>query len=245
MKILSVDIETRPNLAHVWRLWDENVGLDQLLEPVEMICFAAKWQHETKTRFKSTHKDGRQAMVEAAWALLDEADVVVHYNGRTFDVPHLNREFITAGLNPPSPFKQLDLYWAVKKNFSFPSYKLAYVGPALGLGEKVDHEGHKLWVSCMAGDAAAWKRMRAYNEQDVLLVERLYDRLLPWISNHPSYGAMTGDDVCPNCGSDDLARDGFAYTKVGKFQQYRCRRCSKYSRSTKRVEGTKVTEVVR
>ncbi len=48
MKILTIDIETSPNLAHVWGLWNQNVGLPQLLEPTQMISFAAKW-YETKS----------------------------------------------------------------------------------------------------------------------------------------------------------------------------------------------------
>lgn len=244
LQVLTIDIETAPNLAHVWGLWNQNVAPKQLLESTEVLCWAAKWRHETEVMFKSVHHDGRDEMINEVWNLLNRAHAVVHYNGRSFDVPHLNREFVRAGYVPPSPYKQIDLYIACKKNFAFPSHRLAYIGPSLELGDKTEHEGHELWLKCMAGDSAAWGRMREYNIQDVVLTEKLYERILPWIPGHPSYGALLAEDVCPTCGSDDLALNGFAYTKTGKFRQYRCKDCGKHSRSTRRVSSTGVTESV-
>ena len=97
MRRLTIDIETRPNLAHVWGLWDQNVGINQLIEPVEMICFAAKWYHQKSVEFYSVHHDGIDVMRAQAYRLLNEADVIIHYNGRSFDIPHLNRELILGG----------------------------------------------------------------------------------------------------------------------------------------------------
>ena len=245
MRVLLIDIETSPNLAHVWGLWNNNVSLNQLMESTEMLCFAAKWLGAESTTFSSSHQDGREGMVRYAWHLLDQADVVMHYNGKSFDVPHLNREFIEAGLAPPSPFKQVDLLLAVRKNFRFPSNKLQYVSTKLGLAGKAGHEGHDLWVKCMAGDAAAWKRMEAYNRQDVILLEQLYQKLLPWVPTLPNRH-LYGDTGCPACGAEgSLVRNGYAYTGVSRYQQYRCSDCGTYFRPTKRIDGVGLAQVVR
>lgn len=243
MKVLLLDIETSPCLADVWGLWEQNIGLNQLRESTEMLSFAAKWLGVHGTGFWSVNNVGKEAMVQVAHELLDLADVVVHYNGRSFDVPHLNREFLLAGLKPPSPFRQIDLLLAIRKQFKFPSNKLAYVSKALGLEGKVEHEGHELWVKCMAGDEDAWERMRKYNIQDVELLEDLYEHLQPWIPGHPSHGSFTGEDVCPACGSANLAKQGHAYTQMSRFQRYRCSDCGKWSRSNKRDQSTGITEV--
>lgn len=243
MRILLLDIENTPNLAHVWSLWNVNVGLSQLIEATEIMSFSAKWLGESKVEFYSTFHHGKDKMLERAHALLNEADVVVHYNGKHHDMPHLNREFVQAGYKPPAPYKQIDLLEVIKKVFRFPSNKLAYVSKALGLEGKVEHEGHTLWIKCMAGDAKAWARMRKYNKQDVVLLEGLYWILQPWIPSIPSYGPMEGRDVCPACGSDDLRREGFAYTQVGRFQRYVCGACGKWSRATKRDQSTQITGV--
>lgn len=244
MRILGIDIETSPNLAHVWGLWQQNVGLPQLLESTEMMCFAAKWFGEKRISFYSSFHDGQETMIQRAHDLLDEADVVVHFNGKRFDVPHLNREFhFTAGLKPPSPYRQIDLLQVVKSTFKLPSNKLAYVSKLAGLEGKVQHSGHELWIRCMAGDAKAWNVMRRYNRQDVALLEDLYLQLLPWIKGHPNAALIDGEGTCPKCKSDDVQKRGTVATGVSVFQQYRCNGCGGWFRGGKRLEGADLREV--
>lgn len=243
MKTLLIDIETTPNLAHVWDLWNQNVSINQLQVPSEMMCFSAQWLEVGTTYFYSGHELGRKTIVTEAHRLLDTADAVVHYNGKRFDVPHLNREFLQAGLLPPSPYKQIDLCDVVKKVFRFPSNKLDYVLRALGLEGKVSHYGHELWVRCMAGDEEAWDLMRDYNVRDVRALAELYAILLPWIPGHPSHGAFEGADRCPACGGASLTKQGFAYTAVSRYQRFRCDDCGKWSRGTRRLAATAITEV--
>lgn len=232
MRILVLDIETAPNLAHVWGLWNQNIGLPQLLESSRVICFAAKWIGQKKVMFFSEHEHGHEEMMRAAHELLDQADVVVHYNGKKFDIPHLQTEFARYGLESPSPFKHVDLLATVRREFRFPSNKLDAVTKDLGLVGKAKHDGHILWIKCLLGDPAAWKQMKRYNVQDVRLTEDLYHRILPWIKNHPSRSLYSGQEGCL-CGSSNLERRGYAYTTVSRFQQFRCRDCGRWTRSGK------------
>jgi len=242
MRILAIDIETRPNLAYVWDIWNQNINLEALVETTEIICWAAKWIGEDHIEFRSSHHDGHDEMIRRAWDLLDSADAVVHYNGQKFDIPHLNREFVLLDMAPPSPFKQIDLLRTAKRRFRFPSNKLAHVSEALGLAGKVKHEGYRLWFKCMAGDEEAWATMREYNIRDVQLLEDLYERLKPWIVNHPSIGAMFALDVCPTCGSDQLEENGSVFLKTGRYVRFHCEACGSWVRSTKRSGGTAITE---
>ncbi|WP_165384856.1 ribonuclease H-like domain-containing protein [Cryobacterium sp. SO1] len=237
VKILTFDIETRPNLAYTWGLWDQNISLAQLIEPGAVFAFAAKWYHEKRTRFHSDHTDGHADMVLAAWKLLDEADIVVHYNGKNFDVKHLNREFVLAGLTPPSPFKQVDLLQVARSQFKFQSNKLDHVASQLGLGGKTSHTGFQLWIDCMAGDAKAWRLMERYNRQDVKLTEALYDRLRPWIKSHPHIGMWTGKpDACSNCGQDGPHEyTGIYRTLHQAYDRYKCRNCGTAIRTTTKL----------
>ena len=85
-KILVLDIETKPALAYVWGLFDQNIGLNQIVEVGSVICFAAKWYDERKVMFHSDHHDGHEAMIEevrstgAAIRLITDGDVagVIH-----------------------------------------------------------------------------------------------------------------------------------------------------------------------
>jgi DNA polymerase elongation subunit (family B) len=243
IRVLSIDIETRPNLAYCWGLWDQNVHLKQIVESGEVYCFAARFLGERKVHFYSTFHDGKDVMVQKAWELLDEADVVLHYNGKRFDIPHLSREFVLAGLGPPSPYDQIDLLLAVRKQFKFPSNKLEYVAKALGFEGKAETGGFDLWVDCIAGDPKAWAKMKRYNIRDITVLEELYEKLLPWLPTHPNlrlYNAG-GDDDCPRCGANGrLQKRGYRALSTGVYHQYCCQECGAFSRGTKRVTGTDV-----
>lgn len=234
MRILLLDIETAPNLAYVWKLWDENVGLEMLLEETYMLCWAAKWLDSDYVYYDSVNSSSRKSMLKNMHKLLDEADAVVTYNGDRFDIPHLNREFLEEGLLPPSPYKQIDLYKTVKKQFKFPSNKLQYVAHALKVGSKVKHIGFELWHRCIKKDPEAWAMMEDYNVQDVVLLEKVYKKILPWIKGHANHSLYAEDKlVCPNCGSTHLVKRGFAYTLASQYQRYKCGSCGHWSKDSK------------
>lgn len=232
MKILLLDIETSPNLAHIWGLRDQYINPQHLLESSYVLCWAAKWLGDKEVQFDSVNKSSHKTMLRRIHKLISAADAVIHYNGTKFDMPTLNKEFILHGFPPPAPYKQIDLLKSVRSQFRFPSNKLDYVAQRLGLGKKTDHEGYTLWVKCMNKDKEAWKRMEEYNIQDVVLLEKVYEKVLPWIKNHPNRG-LYGGDGCPTCGSSRLQKRGFAHTSTGSYQRFQCTECGSWSRSTK------------
>lgn len=232
MKILLLDIETAPNIAYVWGLRKQNINPDMLVDSGYTLCWAAKWLGGDKVMFDSVNS-GMEPMLKGIYALLDEADVVVHYNGNKFDIPTLNKEFVQNGMLPPSPYQNIDLLHVTRKRFRFPSNKLDYVAQALELGGKHKHRGIALWIGCMAGDKECWNEMETYNVQDVWLLERVYYRLLPWITNHPNYAVFNHSDCCPNCGSTDGVKRGFSHTHNSKYQRFKCKSCGTWYRSRK------------
>lgn len=237
VKILTLDIECSPNIAHVWGLFQQNVSLSQLRETATVISFAAKWYGEKPIHFHSDHHDGHEAMIDSIYGMVDTADMVIGYNHVGFDMKHLNREFVLAGKLPPSPYKNIDLLSVVRKQFRFASNKLDHVAQELGLGSKTSHAGHELWVKCMAGDDKAWSMMRKYNKQDVALTEALYDRLKPWIANHPHMGLYTdGGRSCTRCGSKQLVPDGRVCAQNTMYQLYVCEECGGKVRGNEKLE---------
>lgn len=228
MKILLLDIETAPNLAYVWGLWDQNVSLEQIVQSHYMLCWSAKWLGKKGVFFSSKQCQSTKQMLKPLYALLEEADAVVHYNGKRFDIPHINREFILQGFTPPSPYKQIDLLETVKRQFKFPSNKLQHVAQSLGLGSKTKHDGFSLWVGCIEKDKDSWTKMQEYNIQDVLLLEKVYKKLLPWVKGHANYSVFQsnpGSCVCPHCGGTHVVKRGFAHTLSSVFQRYKCKDC--------------------
>lgn len=244
VKVVSLDIENSPNIGDVWGLFNQNISLNQLRETAKVIAFSAKVRGSDDVHFYSVHHNSHEDMLQAAWDWLNNADVLVTYNGKRFDVPHLYRELAIAHFQPPSPVQHVDLLEVVKQRFLFTSNKLDHVAQQLGLGGKVSHEGHTLWVKCMAGDDDAWARMREYNEGDTRLTEKLYERLLPWITRHPHAGLYAENGTaCPVCGEAELTRQGYALTALSKFQRYRCAACGAWSRGKFAVATVDVRSV--
>jgi len=239
-KVLLLDIETAPIIGHVWSLWENNVGLNQIVSDWYILSWSAKWlgapasaiMYQDQRKAKNIEDD--KALLKGIWKLLDEADVIITQNGKAFDQKKLNARFIIQGYQPPSSFKHIDTKLLASKHFKFTSNKLEYMTNKLCTKYKKlkvkKFIGHDLWTQCMAGNLAAWKEMEKYNKYDVLALEELYNIMIPWDStiNFNLY-SDTDDYVC-KCGSEECHKRGYYYTDFGKFQRYRCVECGAETR---------------
>lgn len=239
-RILTLDIETRPAVVETWSLHNAFISIEQVREPGSILGFGYKWRGARKVGWVQT--DGIASVALEARELLHQADIVVTYNGNAFDLKHLRREILLAGLTPPSPFKSIDLYRVVRANFKFQSNKLGFVAAELGVGSKASTGGYGLWRGCMAGDEAAWRKMARYCRQDVRVTEGLYDVLRPWVPNHPHVGLWIDGEapMCHACGSHNLTRQGTRQANAVSYQRLQCQDCGAWSRGTtieRRVNG--------
>jgi DNA polymerase elongation subunit (family B) len=231
-RILTTDIETAPHLGYFFDPKTRYITPDKMVQRGGATSLAAKWLGEPNVAFHSVHADGYEDMVREAHRLLSEADIVVSYNGDRFDFRKLNTEFVRLGMGRPRPFRSVDLIKVVRSNFAFPYNRLDEVCRELGLPTKVAHQGFRLWTACMAGDDAAWRTMARYNRGDVRITERLYLRLLPWISSHPNLNLWAkSDGSCPNCLCKKLEQDGSTFTPQTEYALFRCTRCGVWLRN--------------
>jgi len=232
IKILLLDIETAPGIAYIWSLWDKFIPIDRLISPGYTLCWAAKWLGKSDIIFRSVYHDGKDVMLSDLYNLLDEADAIITFNGDKFDLPTINREFLEAGITPPSPTHSIDLYKTVKSKFRLMSNKLDFVCQVLGIGSKVKHKGMSLWQECMSGVDKSWNTMRTYNRRDVILTEKLYKYLIPWIQQHPNHALFTDKDrpVCTNCGSHHVQSRGIQTTKTLEYKRFHCQNCGNWMR---------------
>ena len=243
MKLLMWDLENSAATGRHWGLFDQNIGLNQVVDPGRIMSFAARWYGAPKKDvvFRSVFHDGQQTMLESAYDLLDEADALVSWNGAGFDTKKMNWEFELhkiRGGGPYSPVKEIDLMKEHKRNFRTLSNKLEFVSAQL-LGEsKVTHEGFKLWLAAEGGDPKAWDRFKRYNIQDVNLLVKLYDRMLPWL-RHPNQNLYNRTEgACPSCGQFKLTKQGVRHTLTRSYQRFQCAGCKSWSTDTKVVDST-------
>lgn len=234
-KILLYDIETAPILGWTWGLYEQNVI--SVERDWYILSFAWKWLGEkTQVRglcdypkYKPSNHDDKLLCVDLH-KVLDEADVIIGHNLDAFDNKKANARFVFHGLKPPSPSKTIDTLKLAKKHFKFDSNKLNSLGELLSVGEKLPHQGFKLWLGCMEGDPKAWEVMKAYNAQDVELLEKVYERLRPWAVNLPDFRTTTDTHTCPSCQSSRLQKRGFYTAITRRYQRYQCQDCGHWSK---------------
>lgn len=247
-KVLLLDIETAPILGYVWQLWDQNVALNQIHTDWYILSWSAKWlgdppdkvMYMDQRNIKNLEDDSK--LLTKVWCLLDDADVVITQNGKKFDIKKLNARFILNGMQPPSSFKQIDTLVIAKKHFGFTSNKLEYMSNKLCTKyKKLKHakfSGFELWRECLAHNKQAWKEMEKYNKYDVLALEELYNKMIPWDSS-VNFNVYHDSEVnvC-KCGSTDFRKRGYYYTNVARYQRYKCNNCGAETRDRVNVLST-------
>jgi hypothetical protein len=243
-KILVYDLETMAERGWYFppRYETNILHVDHF---THLLSFAYKWLGERSVHvlalddFKGYNKDKHNdyELTKALHALLNDCDMSIGHNATQFDDKIALARIIYHKLPPISPRKVMDTK-KMAKVARFSSNKLDDLGAELGEGRKVKHgDFEELWIGCDEGNPKAWKVMKKYNKYDVVLDERLYLRLRPYIHNHPSLALIDGImDGCPKCKSTNMTKKGFKYTTVGKKQQYQCQDCGGWATGRKIIK---------
>lgn len=239
-KVLFFDIETSPNVAYVWGKYEQDAIAFQ--KEWELLCFAYKWEGEkqVKTVSRVDFKDKTDKQLTCKlWELFDEADFIVAHNGDQFDIKKAKAKFIEHGLKPPTSYVTIDTRKIARQQFSFNSNSLNDLGKLLKLGQKVPTGGFDLWLGCMAGKKASWKKMIEYNRQDVVLLEKVYHKLKGWRTTGRANYAPFSDSplsACPACGNNHTIARGITVLKSGTYPRRTCRSCGHCFRLTKKIK---------
>lgn len=238
-KILLLDIETSPNVSWNWSFWKQDIRYQQLIYPWILISWVAKWLYapenmgDVLTRREAIkHDDSR--ISKSLLKLFNEADIIIAHNGKKFDDKRSKTRFFLNKFNPPTPYRLIDTYQELKKEFVMPSNRLDYLAHLLYDDSKMPTE-FALWPKCLNWfgrvdkdtQQEALDNMLEYNKKDVYILEELYLSLRPWIKSHPNVGVFmeTTKPVCYKCGSTDLYVDGEYATPLNKYYSLRCRNC--------------------
>lgn len=245
-RIAVLDIERQSGIADgIWELRQNGwLNPTQVIERPRTICFAYKWLDEDEIHFHAEWDKGPKAMAKKARDVLNEADAVVGWNSRGFDMPHLRSEMIIHGLTPPSPHKDIDLMVQAKKHFKFLSNRMNEVAKVLDQKGKLATGGGDLWRRLRNSKGHDLKEARQlmaeYNVRDIQLTEELYHLMKPWLTgiNLPVYSDSTGEPACPACLSVNIQYRGVARTVTRSYRRFQCNDCGKWGRDTSSVAGT-------
>ncbi len=246
IKIGVFDIETSPNIGAYFQLYQEgNILWNE--EHWHIMSFAVKDLHSKKTicwalpDFKLYKKDPTNdyEVVKKLWEVFNEYDVLIAHNGQAFDTKKAVARFIFHRMKPNLPLQFVDTKLVAKKYFKFDSNKLEDIADYLGIGHKLATE-KGLWKKCRNGDLKAWKYMKKYNIQDVVLLEKVYLAMLPFMKDHPNMGMMLGFRIaCPNCGGVRMHKVKDRPNRTRFMRQFHCQTCGSYHSSPLK-EGSQI-----
>ena len=246
-RLLFYDIETSFAVGgYFGKAYETNIA--KVIHQGYVMGFAWKFQGDKKPQscyvwdFPRYKREPRNDIeVVKKWhELMSSADIVIGHNSNSFDNKVMMARVLIHGL-PPIPMPQtVDTLKMARKVGKFDSNKLDDLGEQLGLGRKI-HTDIDLWWDCMQGVPKAQKRMVKYNKQDVVLTEKLYDRLLPFETSHPNRANIEGRPAaCPKCGIEGfLWAQGVRYTKTGQYRRWQCKSCGSYVSERRAEKGDK------
>ena len=164
-KILVLDIETSPILLFAWQLFKPRPNHTDIFQDWHIFSWAAKWLLDDQMysdvltpKEAKAHTDSR--VCKSLWQIVDDADIIIAHNGKSFDIRKFNARFMLNGLKPPSPYSVIDTLTESRKMAMHTTHRLDYLSKLFGGTGKIENE-KGLWQKCFAGDAEALLKMEA------------------------------------------------------------------------------------
>lgn len=236
IKRLFVDIETSPNVGYFWSAgYDLRVPAENIIQERAIVCIAWKWQGEAETQALTWTLKGRddRAMLKKFIAVLQQADEVVAHNGARFDVKWIRTRALKHGLPLFRDIKLVDTLKIAWSKFKFNASTLDYLASFLGIPGK-HHAPFSLWKGVMNGDKESLDRMVAYCRNDVEVLEKVYDKLIPAMKPATHAAVFDREDgtalwACPRCDSTNVRKSKTRTSPSGALQhQMLCTDCGEY-----------------
>lgn len=248
-KILAYDIECTGTLGYAYGTYKTNVH--KIVEQPILLSFSYAWYENGKKpqikcvtladspTYKKNPKDDKY-VTEKLHELFDQADITLGHNSKSFDDKMSNMFFLKHMLPPVKPHKQLDTMRMARSIGRWPSTSLNNLSDFFGIGGKTAETHASLWWDSINGGPdglKAMKKMKKYNNQDVVLTVKLYEILRPYYRAHPSMSRITGIiDACDRCGSFNYRTKAYRKTNVMKYRQYVCNDCGGYFNGRKAIK---------
>jgi len=219
-----------------------------------VLCAGWKYLGDRKThvikiddyKLHKTDPTNDSEVVKRMGEVLTDCDGIVTWFGGFFDEPYLNSRLLNHGLPLVPPFTagtHIDGWRIAKKKLKLNSNRLASVSSFLSVEEKTPLNG-PIWIKAMAGNKAALRYVYRHCEQDVIVLEQVYNKIRPLCSWHFNVNLDATDAIkaagplCPKCGSNRVERRGFRWSYTTKSQKFHCKGCGGWSLGKpERVKG--------
>jgi DNA polymerase III epsilon subunit-like protein len=240
-KILVYDIETNLNKVLVFNTKDiKYIPPEAIIKNTSVLTIAYKWLDDAdsktkvisvghnKVKYRKDPYDDTEVLSKFL-PILEEADYLLAHYGDKFDMKYLAGRYFLNQLAPFPIVQTVDTCLLSKRHFKINSNKLDYIASQLGIGRKSPMCLND-WIGCTNSCTESIKKMEKYNIQDVLLLQEVFHKMLPYVQTKINLNHFSDSKhVCPQCGSMQLEKRGFYYNKATKKQRLKCKKCNHWS----------------
>lgn len=223
-KRLFFDIETSFNIGFFWRAGYKQIIIpEQIIHERKIICVSYKWEDEDEVHTLTWDKNQcDKKLLKDFIKIMNKADEIVAHNGDRFDIKWLRTRCLFHNLPMFPQYQTIDTLKQAKSMFNFNSNRLDYIAKFLNVGAKTEHEGVKLWIDIVLyNNQESLQKMIYYCENDVIILEKVFQKFNSYLKPKVNYGALNYDDkaCCPECGSKDIRLSKTYATSMGTIRR--------------------------
>ena len=242
-KVLYFDLENSLMQAYTFEIWNVNIGGNRINKHSHLLSNSWAFDDEPVQGIRLTPEQVKESddllVVVDMIKAIEQADILVSYNGISFDKKVLNTRALHHNLPPIRWGKHFDVMREIKKNFRFPSNSMDNVSNYLGIEGKNTSNHQRLWERCFEWwnheeCEEALKQMLVYGKQDIVVLRNLHKRIMGWDKSGVNVGLITKEIngvntkdnhelLCSHCGSKDVDKlTSKGYTTTTSYSVYRC-----------------------
>jgi uncharacterized protein YprB with RNaseH-like and TPR domain len=206
----------------------ETFGFDFSADKGFILCASYKWlgQDKVTTIKYGGGTDDKELCRELA-RIIELADLVVTWNGKSFDMRFLQTRMLKHRLGYLPPVPHEDGLLTARRSLKM-RRSLDNVAKFFTFKEQKSPVSFDQWLEAGLGNPKALRYVINHCEKDVLVLEEAYKLLGPLSKVHPNVSAEEGR--CPFCHSKKLQQRGRVYALRHYRIRYHCR-CGRWSTS--------------
>lgn len=167
--------------------------------------------------------------------ILMDADIVIGHNIRDFDRKVWNTRLLANGYSVPSPYFLNDTLKIVRSQFMLNNNTLDWTAKFLGVGAKRKSKKFsqkQLFEECENGNKKAYKELKKYNIEDVVINEKVWDKIKAFKNTALDIIPKGVEAFCTFCHAtrDEIQSRGDRRYADGYYNRYQCKECDKWIR---------------
>lgn len=143
-----------------------------------VLCACFKFQDEKKIRTVEAFRkaDEKAALLEIR-DHLEDAQIIVTWYGKMYDIPMITARMMRHGIKPPALKMHIDLKFIHAHRCATQGHRLENVAKDLALKFQKYEVEAEAWQAATDGDRPSFNRIVKHCQQDVLITEEVLDRM--------------------------------------------------------------------